>query len=69
MGNRSPFPHPILDKENERCDGGQTRIGIQAELDPLATLRARVAQARDFMDTSLIEEIQKSGYIDRFYGR
>lgn len=43
--------------------------GIQAALDSLPNPRARTAKAEDFMDTSLIEEIRKSGFIDRLYGR
>lgn len=43
--------------------------GVQAVLDSLSGPKARMAQAKDFMDISLIEEIKKSGYIDRLYGR
>ncbi len=43
--------------------------GIQAVLDTLMNPKARGAQAKDFMDTSLVEEIKRSGYIDRLYGR
>lgn len=43
--------------------------GVQAVLDSLPTLKARSAQVRDFIDTSLVEEIQKSGYIGRLYGK
>ena len=47
----------------------ETPKGIQAALDFLASPRTRGMQARDFVDTSLLEEIQKSGDIDRLYGR
>jgi ABC-type nitrate/sulfonate/bicarbonate transport system substrate-binding protein len=43
--------------------------GIQTAIDSLAVPKARGAQAKDFMDTSLLEEIKKSGYIDRLYGK
>jgi ABC-type nitrate/sulfonate/bicarbonate transport system substrate-binding protein len=43
--------------------------GIQNALDSLLTPKARGARAEDFMDTSLMEEIRKSGFIDRLYGR
>ncbi len=43
--------------------------GIQAALDSLANPKARSAKAEDFIDTSLAEEIKKSGFIDRLYGR
>lgn len=45
------------------------RKAIQAVLDSLPNPRARTAEAEDFMDTSLIEELRKSGFIDRLYGR
>jgi len=43
--------------------------GVQAALDSIATAKDRNPQAKDYMDTSLIEEIKKSGYIDRLYGK
>jgi NitT/TauT family transport system substrate-binding protein len=43
--------------------------GIQAALDSLLTPKARGARAETFIDTSLMEEIKKSGFIDRLYGR
>jgi len=43
--------------------------GIQTALDSLLTPKARGARAETFMDTSLMEEIKKSGFIDRLYGR
>jgi len=42
--------------------------GIQTALDSLLTPKARGQRAEDFMDTSLMEEIKKSGFIDRLYG-
>lgn len=43
--------------------------GIQAALDSVPNPKARGAKAEDFIDASLIEEIRKSGFIDRLYGR
>lgn len=43
--------------------------GIQTAIDSLGLPKARGVQAKDFMDTTLLEEIRKSGYIDRLYGR
>jgi len=42
--------------------------GIQNILESLLTPKARGARAEDFMDVSLMEEIKKSGFIDRLYG-
>lgn len=41
--------------------------GIQTALDALLNPKARGARAETFMDTSLMEEIKKSGFIDRLY--
>ena len=43
--------------------------GIQTAIDALLTPKARGARAESFMDTSLMEEIKKSGFIDRLYGK
>lgn len=43
--------------------------GVQSAIDSLALPNARGAQAKDFIDTSLLEEIRKSGFIDRLYGK
>ncbi len=43
--------------------------GVQAALDSIATAKERGPQAKDFIDTSLLEEIKKSGYVERLYGR
>ena len=42
--------------------------GIQNVLEFMPTPKARGARAEDFMDISLMEEIKKSGFIDRLYG-
>jgi len=43
--------------------------GIQTALDSLLNPKARGIRAEEFMDTSLMEEIKKSGFIDRLYGK
>src|SRR5262249_62388433 len=43
--------------------------GIQAAIDSIGTPRAKTAQAKDFIDSSLLEEIQKSGYLAKLYGK
>lgn len=43
--------------------------GIQSALDSLPNPKARSVKADDVMDTSLVEEVQKSGFIDRLYGK
>jgi NitT/TauT family transport system substrate-binding protein len=43
--------------------------GIQTALDTLIHPKARGARAEEFMDTSLMEEIARSGFIDRLYGK
>jgi NitT/TauT family transport system substrate-binding protein len=43
--------------------------GIQNALESIGTPKARAAQAKDFIDSSLIDEIQKSGYIAKLYGK
>jgi ABC-type nitrate/sulfonate/bicarbonate transport system substrate-binding protein len=41
--------------------------GIQTALESIGTPKARTAQAADFIDTSLLEEIKQIGFIDRLY--
>ena len=43
--------------------------GIQNALDSLGHPNARNVNPRRLMDTSLIEEVRKSGFIDKLYGR
>src|SRR5690349_12816356 len=43
--------------------------GIQAAIDSIGTPKARSALAKDFIDSSLLDEIQKSGYIAKLYGK
>ena len=43
--------------------------GIQGALDSLTHPNARTTKPASLMDTSIIEEIKKSGFIDKLYGR
>jgi NitT/TauT family transport system substrate-binding protein len=43
--------------------------GIQNALESIGTPKSRAAQAKDFIDASLMDEIQKSGYIAKLYGK
>jgi len=43
--------------------------GLQAVLDSLPNPKAKGAKAADFFDSSILEEIKASGYIDKLYGR
>lgn len=43
--------------------------GIQNVLDSLTNPNARTVKPASIMDTSLMEEIKKSGFIDKLYGR
>jgi ABC-type nitrate/sulfonate/bicarbonate transport system substrate-binding protein len=43
--------------------------GVQAVMDSVKTANSKITQAKDVMDGSLIEEIDRSGYIKKLYGR
>jgi ABC-type nitrate/sulfonate/bicarbonate transport system substrate-binding protein len=43
--------------------------GVQAALESLPNPKARGVKAEDIMDTSLLDELKSSGFIDRLYGR
>ena len=43
--------------------------GLQGVLDSLPNPKAKGAKAADFYDSSILEEIKASGYIDRLYGK
>jgi NitT/TauT family transport system substrate-binding protein len=49
-----PFPEPV---------------GVQAVLESVKTTKSKVMLAKDVMDVSLVEEIDKTGYIAKLYGR
>ena len=41
--------------------------GVQAALDSVSTAKDRNLQAQDYIDSTVVEEIKNSGYIDRLY--
>jgi ABC-type nitrate/sulfonate/bicarbonate transport system substrate-binding protein len=43
--------------------------GVQAVMDSVKTAKSKVTLAKDVMDGSLIEEIERSGYIAKLYGK
>ena len=43
--------------------------GVQAVMDSVQAANSKVTQAKDVMDGSLIEEIDRSGYIKKLYGK
>ena len=43
--------------------------GLQNVIDSLATPKARGAKAEDYMDTTLMEEIRKSGFMEKLTGK
>src|SRR5437016_5627677 len=43
--------------------------GVQSALDSLTHPNARITKPATLMDTSIMEEIKKSGFIDKLYGR
>jgi len=44
-------------------------VGIQNALDSLTHPNARTMKPANLMDTSILEEIKKAGFIDKLYGR
>jgi hypothetical protein len=43
--------------------------GIQVALDSIGTPKVKSALAKDYIDASILEEIKKSGFVDRLYAR
>jgi len=43
--------------------------GVQSALDSLTHPNAKTAKPASLMDTTILEEIKKSGFIDKLYGR
>lgn len=43
--------------------------GVQAVLDSIKTPKSKITSASDVMDVSLVEEIDRSGYIAKLYGK
>jgi NitT/TauT family transport system substrate-binding protein len=80
---RPELPIALLKREGVKdAEGGYKKIAralieypvpeeksVQTALDSIGTQKSRGAQAKDFIDASLLEEIKRSGFIDRLYGR
>ena len=43
--------------------------GVQAVMDSVKSANSKITQAKDVMDGSLIEEIDRSGYVKKLYGK
>ena len=43
--------------------------GVQAVLDSVKTPKSKIVSAKDVMDTTLAEELDKTGYIKKLYGK
>ncbi len=43
--------------------------GVQAVMDSVRTPKSKVTQAKDVIEPSLVEEVDKSGYIAKLYGK
>jgi len=80
---RPELPIAVLKKEGIKdAEGGQKKIAkvlidfpvpdekaVQTALDSIGTPKAKLAQAKDYIDASLLEEIKKSGFFERLQGR
>jgi NitT/TauT family transport system substrate-binding protein len=44
-------------------------VGVQAVLDSVKTTKSKITLAKDVMDASLVEEVDRTGFIDRLYGK
>jgi hypothetical protein len=43
--------------------------GVQSVLDSLPSANAKTAKPAQLIDASILEELKKSGFIDKLYGR
>jgi hypothetical protein len=43
--------------------------GVQAVLDSVRTPKSKVTLAKDAIDATLVEEIDRTGYIAKLYGK
>ena len=80
---RPELPIAILKREGIKDpEGGYKKIvkvlidfpvpdekAVQTALDSIGTVRAKQTQAKDFIDSSLLEDIKKSGFVERLYGK
>ena len=55
--------------ESADSQHGLQRRGIQNVIDSLPTPKAKGARGEDFTDSSLMEEIRKSGFVERLRGK
>ena len=42
---------------------------VQTALDSIGTPKAKQAQAKDFIDSTLLDDIKRSGFVERLYGK
>ena len=80
---RPELPIAILKREGIKdAEGGYKKIAkalvefpvpdekaVKTALDSIGTAKAKQAQAKDFIDGTLLDEIKKSGFVERLYGR
>ena len=80
---RPELPIAILKREGIKDpEGGYKKIvkvlidfpvpdekAVQTALDSIGTARAKQGQAKDFIDSTLLEDIKKSGFVERIYGK
>ena len=73
----------VLKREGTKdAEGGQKKIAkalidfpvpdekaVQTALDSIGTPKAKLAQAKDYIDSSLLEEIKRSGFFERLQGK
>jgi len=43
--------------------------GVQAVMDSVKSVKSKVTQAKDVIDGTLVEEIDKNGYVAKLYGK
>jgi hypothetical protein len=43
--------------------------GVQAVMDSVRTAKSKVTQAKEVIDPSLVEEVDRTGYITKLYGK
>jgi len=43
--------------------------GVQAVMDSIKSIKSKVTQAKDVIDGTLVEEIDKNGYVAKLYGK
>ena len=80
---RPELPIAILKREGIKdAEGGYKKIAkvlidfpvpdekaVQTALDSIGTSKAKQVQAKDFIDSTLLDDIKKSGFVERLYGK